>query len=301
MQQSRDLLHLGAHAGDVRGGGERADAQPVPVLGRFEQLRKVREVNAAVRREVHFDDRREALPPRHFVRVVLIGPDEHDGLVRLLEAHERLELLGTQEFAQLVAHRLARRRRQVDAEDLLQLVDGTGGARPAGDDPAVGARVHGALDGVLRLVQQAAHAAAGEVVLGVRVRVDALQRLQVALEEDQAAARGGVVAVDHQAAAERRVERRVDADDLAAEEIEGPVVHAWIIRGGDTLRGGDILPGGDIPRGGDSPGGLSPPGPSPANHLSWLAFSTSRTAASAYIAAPPAGQQSTYLPQGASP
>ena len=101
----------------------------------------------------------------------------------------------------------------------------------------LGARVHRALDRVLRLVQQAAHAAAGEVVLGVRVRVDALQRLQVALEEDQAAARGGVVAVDHQAAAERRVERRVDADDLAAEEIEAEVVHGRIVEGVSPLYG----------------------------------------------------------------
>jgi len=53
----------------------------------------MREIHAAVRAEVHLDDRREALSPRHFVRVVLIGPHEHDGLVRLLEARERLELL----------------------------------------------------------------------------------------------------------------------------------------------------------------------------------------------------------------
>ncbi len=230
VQQPRDLVHRRAHAGDVRGRRERADPEAPAVLGLAQQLLEVREVDAAVGGEVHLDDGRESLSPGDFVRVVLVGPDEHDRLARLLVAAEGLVLLGAEELAQLVADRLAGRGRQEHAEDLLQLVDRAGRAGAAGDDAALRARVHRALDRGLRLVQQPAHAAAGQVVLGVRVRVDPLQRLQVALDEHQAAAGGRVVAVDHQPAAERRVERRVDADDLAAEELEAPVVH-----GGDCI------------------------------------------------------------------
>ncbi len=70
-----------------------------------------------------------------------------------------------------------------DAEDLLQLVDRAGRARAAGDDAALRAGVDRRLDRALGLVQQPAHAAAGQVVFGVRVGVDALQVLQVALDE----------------------------------------------------------------------------------------------------------------------
>ncbi len=186
VQQPRDLVHRRAHAGHVRGGGERADPEASPVLGRAQQLLQVREVHAAVGGEVHLDDGRESLPPGDLVRVVLVGADENDRLPRLLVAAEVFEALVPEELAQPLADRLAGRGRQEHAEDLLQLVDRARGTRAAGDDAAVRARVHRALDRALRLVQQPAHAAAGEVVLGVRVRVDTLQRLQVALDEHQA-------------------------------------------------------------------------------------------------------------------
>jgi hypothetical protein len=102
---------------------------------------------------------------------------------------------------QLVAQHAAGRGRQRHAEDLLQLVDRAGGARAAGHDAALRAGVDRRLDHRLGLVQQAAHAAAGDVVLGVGVGVAALQSLQVALDEDQAAPGGGVVAVNHRTSA----------------------------------------------------------------------------------------------------
>ena len=49
----------------------------------------------------------------------------------------------------------------------------------------------------------------------------ALQVLQVTLDEQQAAARRSVIAVAHQPAAKRHLERRIDADDLREQEIEG--------------------------------------------------------------------------------
>ncbi len=225
VQHPGDLAHRRAHAGDVRGRRERADPEASAVLGLAKQPFEVRKVNAAIRCEVHLDDGCKPLPPGDFVGVVFVGPDEHDRLAQLLVAAECLVLLRAQELTQLFPDRLTGRRRQEHAEDLLQLVDGTGRTGAAGDDAALGARVHRALDRILSLVQQPAHAAAREVVLGVRVRVDPLQRLQVALDEHQAAARGRVVAVDHQPTTERRVERRVDADDLAAEVLEAPIVH----------------------------------------------------------------------------
>ena len=44
------------------------------------------EVDAAIGREVDLDDGGETLPPRDFVAVMLVGPDEHHRLSRLLEA-----------------------------------------------------------------------------------------------------------------------------------------------------------------------------------------------------------------------
>ncbi len=70
---------------------------------------------------------------------------------------------------------------------------------------------------LLGLVQQLAHAAAGDVVLGMRVGVDALQALQVGLDESQATPRCGVVAVHHEALTERRLERRIYTDNLLAQ------------------------------------------------------------------------------------
>ena len=229
MEQPRDLVHGRAHAGDVRGRGERADAHAPLVRGVAQQPLEMREVDAAVRREIDFDDGGEPLAPGDFVRVVLVRAHEHDGLLRLLEAAELVESRIAEEFAQLFTHGLARRRRQRDAEDLLQLVDRPGGARAAGDEPPARSGIDRPLDHALGVVQQPAHAAARQVVLGVGVGVDALQVLQVLLDEGQAAPRGRVVAVHHEPPAERGVEGRVDADDLAAQVFETPVPHGRIV------------------------------------------------------------------------
>ena len=109
---------------------------------------------------------------------------------------------------------LPRRRGQRDTDDLLQLLDGARRARTDRHDAAVGARVHRFLDRRLGLMQQLRHTAAGNVVLGMGIRIDALQTLQIRLHEAQAAAGGRVIAIHHQAFAERRLEGRVHADDL---------------------------------------------------------------------------------------
>ena len=77
-------------------------------------------------------------------------------------------------FREFVEQRLARRGRDSDADDFLQLVDRGGRARAARHDPAGGPGIDGPLDGAFCLVQQLRHAAAGDVVLGVRVRIEPL-------------------------------------------------------------------------------------------------------------------------------
>ncbi len=165
------------------------------------------EVDLAARVEPHLDRRRQRLAPRQFVRMVFVRTDERDGLD--LRQHILIEQ---------VAEIAPRGGCQRHADDLLQLVDRARRARAAGNDAALRPRVDRHLDALLGLVQQLAHAAAGDVVLGVGIGVDALQALQVGLDEAQAAPRCRVVAVHHQPLAERRLERRVDADDLLAQE-----------------------------------------------------------------------------------
>ena len=106
---------------------------------------------------------------------MLVRADEDDGL----RARDSLMI---EQFPQIAP----RRRRQRDADDLLQLVDGTRCAGAAGDDAPLRSCVDRVLDGLLRLVEQLAHAAARNVVLGMGVRVHALQALQVGLHEAQA-------------------------------------------------------------------------------------------------------------------
>ena len=109
-------------------------------------------------------------------------------------------------------------RRQRHTDDLLQFVDGAGRARAARDDAPRRPGVHGFLDRLLGLVQQLRHAAAGDVILGMRVCVDTLQALQVGLHETQAAPRRRVVTIHHEPFAERRVECRIYPDDLLAQK-----------------------------------------------------------------------------------
>ena len=63
-------------------------------------------------------------------------------------------------------------------------------------------------------MQKLAHATAGNVVLGVRIGVHALQALQVGLNEAQATPGSGVIAIHHQPLAKRRLKCRIYADDL---------------------------------------------------------------------------------------
>ena len=107
--------------------------------------------------------------------MMFVRTDEDDGL----RARHSLMIEQVTEIA-------PRRGRQRDADDLLQLVDCTRCARAAGDDAPLRSRVDRILDGLLRLVQQLAHTAARNVVLGMRIRVHALQALQVGLYEAQA-------------------------------------------------------------------------------------------------------------------
>jgi hypothetical protein len=92
----------------------------------------VGEVEPAVGGEVHLDHRGQPLAPGDLVRVVLVGPDEHDGLP-LAEGGERLALVHPEEPDQEVAGGRGER----DAEDLLEPVDRARRAGPAADEPAV--------------------------------------------------------------------------------------------------------------------------------------------------------------------
>ena len=132
---------------------------------------------------------------------------------------------------EFVDHSRARCRRAIDAENLLQFVDRAGGAGADRDDASVRSRIDGCLDRSFGFAQQLRHVAAGRVVFGVRVRVGALQALQIVLDEQQAAAGRGVVAIHHQTFAERRGERGVDADDLLSKEFE---TRGWLHGGLST-------------------------------------------------------------------
>ncbi len=219
MQQCCDPFDVGAHAGDVGRGRERADALAAPVARVVEQLLEMLEVDVARRIQAHLHGRDQGLAPRYLVGVVLVRSDEYHRLVCLQRLVELPAIAAGNVAVDDALDILARSRRQRDADDLLQLVDGPGGAGAAGDDPAVRSRVHRRLDRRFGLVQQLAHAAARDVVFRMRIGVDALQALQVGLDKAQAAARRRVVAVNHQPFAERRVEGRVDPDDLLPQEL----------------------------------------------------------------------------------
>jgi hypothetical protein len=186
------------------------------------------------RAEFDVDHGGQALAPGHLVRVMLVGPEEHDRRLLAARAPRRGRALGAEGGFLDALDGLAGRRRQRHAEDALQLVDRAGRAGAAGHDAAARARVDRALDGGLGLVQQPRHAAAGDVVLGVGVGVGLQQALQVALDEAQRAPRGGVVAVDHRPAAEGGLDRRVHADDLVAQrgEIDAREAHGIPVAAG---------------------------------------------------------------------
>ena len=196
------------------------------------------EVDAAVGIQFDRHHRRVAQPPGDLVRVMFVGPHEHD---RLMLPAEPLELAGAilaQEPAETAVEEVAGRRRDGHAEHLLQLDDGAGRAGAAGDDAPAGAGIDGSLDEPLGLLQQAGGAAPGDVVLGVGVGVGLQQALQVALDEQQRPSGGRVVAIDHQALAERRRDGGIGADDLAAElgGVEQLGQHVFAPWGPDSAR-----------------------------------------------------------------
>ena len=123
----------------------------------------MRKIDLAIYVEAYLHGSCERLAPRQLIRVVFIGTDEHDGLCLFQDL-----------IVQQAAKVLARRRCQGYANDLLQLVDGARRARTASDDATLGPGVDRILDGLLRLMQQLAHTAPGDVVLGVRVGVNTL-------------------------------------------------------------------------------------------------------------------------------
>ena len=180
------------------------------------------EIHPAVVGEPDLDDRREPLAPRHLVRVVLVGPDEHDRLPRPQRRLEVLDGLVAEVLAEHTTNAPPGGRRERDPKNLLELVDGPRRAGAAGDEPPVRPRVHGLLDERLGLVEQLRRAAARRVVLSVAVGVEASEVSEVILHEAEAAAGSGEVGVDEGSLAEGRREQRVHAERLLAEggEIE---------------------------------------------------------------------------------
>jgi hypothetical protein len=79
------------------------------------------EVEPAVPGELHLDHAGQPLSPGDFVRVVLVGSDEHHRLPRRELAAEFGRTRRTQEPFELAVEQRARGGRQGDAEDLLQL------------------------------------------------------------------------------------------------------------------------------------------------------------------------------------
>ena len=155
--------------------------------------------------------------------MVLVGPHEHHRLMLPQVLGEARVGLLAEQVRQHRGQLLAGSRRQRDADDLLQLVDRAGGAAADADDAAVRAGVDRLLDGAFGLLQQVRHRTAADVVLGMRVGVDALKVLDVALDQAEAAAGGGVIGIHHQAVAERRGHRGIGADHLVAQEWRSPV------------------------------------------------------------------------------
>ena len=231
MQQAGDLVDGGAHAGDVGGGGEGADAQSPPVGRLLEQGLEVAQVDAAVGGQPHLDDGRQPLAPGDLVRVVLVGTDEDHRLVRPAVGSKGLGTAAEKAVQQVVEQRPAGRR-QLDADQLLHAVDRGGGPVAAAYDAPVRAGVDRRLDQRLGLVQQGRRDPPAGVVLGVAVGVEPLKPLQVVLDEVKPPPRGRVVRVDHAPRAERRLHRGVDADDLAAQEAGVDLLSVH----GDSLR-----------------------------------------------------------------
>ena len=151
--------------------------------------------------------------------MMLVRTDENDRLhiFKMLAQYFVVDI--SIQGGQRILEVLARRRRERDTNDLLQLIDGTGCAGAARDDTAVRTGVNRFLDRFFGLVQKLAHAAAGDVIFGMRVRVNALQALQIRFDKPQATSRSRVIAVHHEALAKRRLKGGVNTHNLLSQKL----------------------------------------------------------------------------------
>ena len=254
MEQAGDVVDRGDHPRHVGRRAEGADAR-TPGEGRVPQERfEVLEGDPAVGSQVDGDHGGQALAPGDLVRVVLVGTQEDHRLLAFEVLVEPLRRVLPGPVPDRLEDAPARGRAEGHPEDALQARDGPGGAVAARHHLPPGAGPDRVLDDGLGLLQQVGHAPARHVVLGVGVRVVALQAHEVALDEEEAAPAGGVVGVDEHPLAEGGLEHGVHADDLVAEalEVESP----------GSQHSGDCIQGG--PLGGsrrDRAGTCTPPAP----------------------------------------
>ncbi|MCK7541336.1 MAG: hypothetical protein MZV63_65835 [Marinilabiliales bacterium] len=201
-------------ARDIGGRRERADAHSAEISRVPQQLFEVGQVDAAVPAQAHDDDRARSFAPGQLVGVMLIGADEDHRPVGFDESFEIGGPLRPGMLADEREEHLPGRRRQSCADDPLEAVDGRRAAESDADDPSLRPSIDGLLDGPLGAVENAGHAPAGDVVLGMRIRIVALEAKEIGLDEAERSSGGRVVAIDHQAFAERGRYGGVDADDL---------------------------------------------------------------------------------------
>jgi hypothetical protein len=180
-------------------------------------------VDTAPTVQLDLDHGGEIFAPGDFVGVVFIGADENHRLVPAQVFGKVLVRLVPECVFQHAGQVLPGRGRQRHADNLLQLVDGAGRPAAHANDPAIGTRIDGILNGLLGLLQEMRHRAAADVVFGMGIGVDPLLVLDVFLHETQTTAGGGVVRIYHQARAEWRIHGRIGSDDFCSErrEIQG--------------------------------------------------------------------------------
>ena len=218
MADTGNVVNRGSNSGNVRAGRERREPDAVPA-GRVGQAAlEVVEVQSAVSRQLDDDRIDEGFPPHELVGVMLVGSDED---YRLGQGRRRgyVRPGAARGFAQAVQP-LPGDRGNVDADDLLKLLEGSGRAGPDGEDLPVRAGVHQPLDALLGAVEQPGQVAAGIIVLGVGVGIGGKDGKYLLFDESEGPPRGGVIGIEHVPDAEGSPEGRVAADDLSADEIQ---------------------------------------------------------------------------------
>lgn len=147
---------------------------------------------------------------------MLVGAYEDHGGATLHKIGNGIQLADPEPVAENAKQHLTGGRRTGYAHQLLELVDGAGRTGAAGDDTALRPRINRTLDDLLGLVQALRHAPPSDVILGMRIGVAALQLYQVVFYEVETTARGGVVAVHHQAPSKGNLEGGVYTHNLFA-------------------------------------------------------------------------------------